>query len=106
MKNAPCAGVNRGTSSFRLCVHLNKTKINIITMSTDTVKIEVGDGIIEPALNEGETICSEDGPSNARVAQDVNEEQGEPSTVTATVTPISSTAPAPATSNGAFPPCS
>ena len=72
-------------------------------MSTDTVKIEAGDGIIAPALNEGETICSEDGPSNARVAQDVNEKQGESSTVTATVTPISSTAPAPATSNGGIP---
>jgi hypothetical protein len=73
-------------------------------MSAESIKFETGDDNILPAVNAEESNCNKDGPSNpAGVAQDMNENQGEPSTVTATVTPTSSTAPASVPSLGGIP---
>lgn len=105
-KKCSCAGVTSALLLFSpvfMSLHLNKTKTNIITMNTKSVEIEPGDDSIAPAVNAEETVCSEAGPSNPGLAQDLNGNQQEPSTVTATVTPISSTAPAPAPSLGGIP---
>lgn len=106
MKNAPVPALPTALLLFSpvfMSFHLNKTKTNIITMNTKSVEIETGDDSIAPAVNAEETVCSEAGPSNAGLAQDLIGNQEDPSTVTATVTPISSTAPAPAPSLGGIP---